>query len=59
MPIKEQSKRYKKIINSGKKIVKKKEKQSLKNWQKIFIIGVLALLCIAAIIIISYLIIYK
>lgn len=59
MPAKEQAKRYKKIVNGDKHLAVKKEKPPLKNWQKLSIIGVLTLLCIAAIIIIAYLIIYK
>lgn len=59
MPAKEQAKRYKKVINDDKQVVVKKERPPLKNWQKLSIIGVLTLLCIVAIIVIAYLIIYK
>lgn len=59
MPAKEQAKRYKKVINNDKQVVVKKERPPLKNWQKLSIIGVLTLLCIVAIIVIAYLIIYK
>lgn len=59
MPAKEQAKRYKKVDNNDKQVAIKKERPPLKNWQKLSIIGVLTLLCIAAIIVIAFLIIYK
>lgn len=59
MPAKEQAKRYKKVINDDKQVAVKKERPPLKNWQKLSIIGVLTLLCIVAIVVIAYLIIYK
>lgn len=59
MPAKEQAKRYKKVINNDNQVAVKKERPPLKNWQKLSIIGVLTLLCIVAIVVIAYLIIYK
>lgn len=59
MPAKEQAKRYKKVINDDKQVAAKKERPPLKNWQKLSIIGILTLLCVIAIVVVAYLIIYK
>lgn len=57
MTTKEQNKRYKKIQQDNENSLVEKQGKSLKNWQKILIILLLVALCVAAILVLIYLVI--
>lgn len=57
MPTKEQNKRYKKNQQDNENSLVEKQGKSLKNWQKILIILLLVALCVAAILVLIYLVI--
>ncbi len=57
MPTKEQNKRYKKTQQDNENSLVEKQGKNLKNWQKILIILLLVALCVAAILVLIYLVI--